>query len=83
MKTVLRLLATASAMAFASSAAMAAGELNVYNWGNYTSPEMIKKFEEKYDVKVNLDTATIPTRRCSPRSRRATPAMTSSFPATT
>lgn len=55
MKTILRLLATASAVAFASSAAMAAGELNVYNWGNYTSPEMIKKFEEKYGVKVNLD----------------------------
>lgn len=34
--------------------AQAAGQLNIYNWGNYTSPEMIKKFEEKYDVKVTI-----------------------------
>ena len=36
------------------AAAHAAGELNIYNWGDYTSPEMIKKFEEKYDVKVTI-----------------------------
>ena len=34
--------------------ASAGGELFLYNWGNYTSPEMIKKFEEKYDVKVTI-----------------------------
>jgi spermidine/putrescine transport system substrate-binding protein len=34
--------------------AMAAGELNIFNWGNYTNPELIKKFEEKYDVKVTV-----------------------------
>lgn len=34
--------------------AMAEGELFLYNWGNYTSPEMIKKFEEKYDIKVTI-----------------------------
>ena len=34
--------------------AQAAGQLNIYNWGNYTSPEMIKKFEEKYSVKVTI-----------------------------
>ncbi|MDX1718478.1 MAG: extracellular solute-binding protein, partial [Anderseniella sp.] len=33
---------------------MAAGELNIFNWGNYTNPELIKKFEEKYDVKVTV-----------------------------
>src|SRR3712207_24160 len=32
----------------------AAGELNLYNWGNYTSPELIKKFEESHDVKVTI-----------------------------
>ena len=26
----------------------------LYNWGNYTSPEMIKKFEDKYGVKVTI-----------------------------
>ena len=25
--------------------AAAEGELNIFNWGDYTSPEMIKKFE--------------------------------------
>lgn len=34
--------------------ASAAGELNIYNWGNYTSPDMIKKFEKQYDVKVTI-----------------------------
>ncbi len=38
----------------AAGAAQAAGELNIYNWGNYTSPELIKKFEETYDVKVTI-----------------------------
>ena len=32
----------------------AAGELNIYNWGDYTNPDLIKKFEEKYDVKVTI-----------------------------
>ena len=34
--------------------AAADGELFLYNWGNYTSPEMIKKFEDKYNVKVTI-----------------------------
>jgi len=34
--------------------ANAAGELHIYNWGNYTSPEMIKKFEKEHDVKVTI-----------------------------
>ena len=25
---------------------MADGELNIFNWGNYTSPDLIKKFED-------------------------------------
>jgi len=46
----------ASALALLASTALAqaAGELNIYNWGNYTSPEMIKKFEEQHDVKVTI-----------------------------
>jgi len=40
-------------LAFAGTAA-AEGELNIYNWGDYTSPEMIKKFEEAYKVKVTI-----------------------------
>ena len=37
-----------------AGAASAAGELNIYNWGDYTSPELIKKFEEQFDVKVTI-----------------------------
>ncbi len=37
-----------------ASVSHAAGELNIYNWGNYTSPELIKKFEAAYDVKVTV-----------------------------
>ena len=34
--------------------AFANGEFNIYNWGNYTSPELIKKFEETHKVKVTV-----------------------------
>ncbi len=34
--------------------AHAEGELFLYNWGNYSSPEMIAAFEAKYDVKVTI-----------------------------
>jgi spermidine/putrescine transport system substrate-binding protein len=36
------------------SVAHAEGSLNIYNWGNYTNPELIKKFEDKYKVKVTV-----------------------------
>ncbi|MBB3771210.1 spermidine/putrescine transport system substrate-binding protein [Angulomicrobium tetraedrale] len=51
-----KLTAVASAMAIVASVggASAAGSLNIYNWGDYTSPELIKKFEQKYDVKVTV-----------------------------
>ncbi|RWO42118.1 MAG: extracellular solute-binding protein [Mesorhizobium sp.] len=51
-----KLTATAlSAALFASAGlARADGELNIYNWGNYTSPELVKKFEETYKVKVTV-----------------------------
>ncbi len=29
--------------------------LNVYIWSNYISPETVKKFEKRYDVRVNID----------------------------
>jgi spermidine/putrescine transport system substrate-binding protein len=34
--------------------ALADGELQIYNWGNYTSPDLIKKFEQQYKVKVTI-----------------------------
>jgi spermidine/putrescine transport system substrate-binding protein len=45
---------SALALALSAGAALADGELNIFNWGNYTSPEMIKKFEEAYKVKVTI-----------------------------
>lgn len=35
-----------------AGAGMAAGKLNIYNWGNYTSSELIRKFEAEFAVKV-------------------------------
>ena len=48
------LLGTAAAMGLMTSAAFAEGELNLYNWGNYTNPEMIEKFESETGIKVTI-----------------------------
>jgi spermidine/putrescine transport system substrate-binding protein len=46
-----------SLAALVASAGMAgAAELNVYNWGEYINPEVLKKFEEETQIKVNLST---------------------------
>jgi spermidine/putrescine transport system substrate-binding protein len=37
-----------------ANAACAEGSLNIYNWGNYTNPDLIKKFEDTYNIKVTL-----------------------------
>src|SRR4026208_126751 len=42
------------ALAVSASAALADGELQIFNWGDYTNPDLIKKFEEKYNVKVTV-----------------------------
>lgn len=52
-----RLMLTASIPAFVlalAAPALAEGELNIFNWGNYTSPEAIKKFETENDIKVTI-----------------------------
>ncbi len=38
----------------AAGPALTEGQLNLYNWGNYTSPEMIEKFEDAHDVTVTV-----------------------------
>ncbi|MBT9385934.1 extracellular solute-binding protein [Pseudooceanicola sp. CBS1P-1] len=50
------LFAASAVLALAAQAGLAhaEGELNIYNWGNYTNPELIKKFEKEYDVKVTV-----------------------------
>ena len=52
-KKLLLAMTVAAVLAFAG-VAQAAGELNFYNWGNYTNPELIKKFEKQYDIKVTI-----------------------------
>lgn len=49
------LLALAAAVASVSGA-MADGKLNIYNWGEYINPEVLKKFEADTGIEVNLDT---------------------------
>lgn len=44
-----------AALALLASGALAEGELHIYNWGNYTNPDMIEKFEKQFDVDVTLD----------------------------
>jgi len=47
--------AMASTMLWAG-AASAEGVLNIYNWGEYINPEVLKKFEADTGIEVNLDT---------------------------
>lgn len=49
-----QLIASIAAACLLAGPAFAEGNLNIYNWGNYTPPDMIRKFEEKYNVKVTV-----------------------------
>jgi spermidine/putrescine transport system substrate-binding protein len=46
--------AVSAAALAAAGAAHAEGALNIYNWGDYTSPELIDKFEQAYDIDVTI-----------------------------
>lgn len=48
------LLASASLLCLFSATAHAEGQLQLYNWGNYTSPELLKKFEDETGIKVTV-----------------------------
>lgn len=45
----------AGAFVACAGLAHADGELNLYNWGEYINPEVLKKFEADTGIKVNLD----------------------------
>ncbi len=48
-------LLTATALLMATTGlASAEGVLNLYNWGNYTSPELLAKFEAETGIKVTV-----------------------------
>ena len=55
MKRHLTLFAAAAAMLISGSA-MAAEELFIYNWTEYTPPELVAKFEKETGIKVSVDT---------------------------
>lgn len=41
--------------AFAAGPAFAEGELRFFNWGNYTSPELLEKFEKETGIAITVD----------------------------
>ncbi len=52
-KTLIAALASTGLLLSAGQSA-AEGELNIFNWGNYTNPKLIEKFEKVHNVKVTL-----------------------------
>ncbi len=42
------------ALMASTTLAMAEGQLQLYNWGNYTSPELLAKFEKETGIKVTV-----------------------------
>ncbi len=54
-KSTSTLAATLAAAVALAGPAWAEGKLNIYNWGNYTNPELIDKFEKEFDVEVTQD----------------------------
>jgi len=49
-----RLLGTAAALSLIAGVASAEGELQLFNWGNYTNPELLEKFEAETGIKVTV-----------------------------
>lgn len=49
-----KLLCTAAILCAAATAARAEGELQLYNWGDYTNPELLKKFEAETGIRVTV-----------------------------
>jgi spermidine/putrescine-binding protein len=50
----LRPAALAALLVAVPQAAGVAGKLNIFNGGDYTSPELIEKFEQQYEVEVTI-----------------------------
>ena len=48
--------ALTAAVGLFTAPASAEGQLNIYNWGEYINPEVLKKFETETGIKVKLDT---------------------------
>ena len=46
--------ALGAGLVLGAAMAKADGELQIYNWGDYTNPKLIEKFEKQYNVKVTI-----------------------------
>jgi spermidine/putrescine transport system substrate-binding protein len=55
MKKILMMSLSVASLMGAAGPALADGELHIYNWGDYTNPKLIEKFEKAFKVKVSLD----------------------------
>ncbi|MEI2805359.1 MAG: extracellular solute-binding protein [Albidovulum sp.] len=49
-----KILAATAALLATTTLASAEGQLQLYNWGNYTSPELLAKFEKDTGIKVTV-----------------------------
>ncbi|NHB75191.1 ABC transporter substrate-binding protein [Rhodobacter calidifons] len=49
-----RLLSATALLLASTGLASAEGKLQLYNWGNYTSPELLAKFEKETGIKVTV-----------------------------
>ena len=49
-----KILIATTALIGSAMGAMAEGQLNLYNWGNYTSPELIEKFTAETGITVTI-----------------------------
>lgn len=45
---------SAAALLASTALASAQGVVNLYNWGNYTSPELLERFTEETGIRVNV-----------------------------
>jgi len=54
MRPILTTATAAALLAVAGTAAFAQEKLSLYNWGNYTSPELLEKFEKETGIKVTV-----------------------------
>ena len=56
MRKLISFVAAATTSLFGAIAATSASELFIYNWTDYTAPELIEKFESRTKIMVTLDT---------------------------
>ncbi len=55
LKATVSAIALGLGLAMGGGSAMAEGELHLFNWGNYTAPDLIEAFEKAHGVEVTID----------------------------